>query len=71
LNANDKSQAGRELAAPCVTSPGFEEYLGADPASLGGFEQALALLVDDLQYLDASRRGYVLAKFSASQIVSE
>ncbi|WP_031526925.1 alkaline phosphatase D family protein [Dyadobacter crusticola] len=71
LNANDKSRAGWELAAPSVTSPGFEEYLGADPASLGGFEQALALLVDDLQYLDASRRGYVMAKFSTSKVVSE
>ncbi|MCE7067030.1 alkaline phosphatase [Dyadobacter sp. CY326] len=71
LKANDKSEAGRELATSSVTSPGFEEYLGADPASLGGFEQALALLVDDLQYLDASRRGYVMAKFSVSQIVSE
>lgn len=71
LNANDKSQAGRELATSSVTSPGFEEYLGADPASLGGFEQALALLVDDLQYLDASRRGYIMAKFTVSEIVSE
>ncbi|NIJ54540.1 alkaline phosphatase D family protein [Dyadobacter arcticus] len=71
LKANDKTEAGRELATSSVTSPGFEEYLGADPASLGGFEQALALLVDDLEYLDASRRGYVLAKFSTSKIVSE
>jgi alkaline phosphatase D len=71
LNANDKSVAGYELATSSVTSPGFEEYLGANPASLGGFEQALALLVDDLDYLDASRRGYVMAKFSTSKIVSE
>ena len=71
LMANDRSEIGREIAASSVTSPGFEEYLGADPVSLGGFEQALALLVDDLNYLDASRRGFVMAKFTASQIVAE
>lgn len=71
LMAQDQSEAGRELATSSVTSPGFEQYLGVNPASLAGFEQALALLVDDLEYLDASRRGYVLIRFSVSQIAAE
>jgi alkaline phosphatase D len=71
LTANDQSVSGKELATSSVTSPGFEAYLGADAASLAGFEQALALLVDDLDYLDASRRGYVMASFTASQIKAE
>lgn len=71
LTANDGSVAGKELATSSVTSPGFDEYLGADPQTLAGFEQALALLVDDLKYLDASRRGYVLATFTAARIISE
>ena len=62
---------GKELAASSVTSPGFEEYLGTDPGSLAGFEQALALLVDDLNYLDASKRGYVMAMFTSGQLKAE
>ncbi len=71
LVSQDKSLAGKELATSSVTSPGFEEYLGAEPASLAGFEQALALLVDHLNYLDASRRGYVLVKVSQMQLTAE
>ncbi|WP_169739269.1 alkaline phosphatase D family protein [Dyadobacter crusticola] len=71
LVAQDKSEVGKEIATSSVSSPGFEQDLGAEPASLAGFEQALALLVDDLNYLDASRRGYVLVKMSVSQIAAE
>jgi alkaline phosphatase D len=71
LTAAGQSLSGKELATSSVTSPGFEEYLGADAAALAGFEQALELLVDDLDYLDASRRGYVMASFTASQIKAE
>lgn len=71
LTAADGSRAGREIATPSVTSPGFEAYLGLNPAALAGFEQALALLIDDLSYLDASRRGYTLVNFSVSRIASE
>lgn len=71
LTTNGGTIAGKELAASAVTSPGFESYLGTDPANLAGFEQALPVLIDDLMYLDASRRGYVLATFSATQVVSE
>lgn len=71
LTTANHSESGKELAASSVTSPGFEEYLGADPASLGSFEKALALLVDDLHYLDASRRGYVMARFTISEITAE
>lgn len=71
LTATDASKAGKEIATPSVTSPGFEEYLGSTPAALAGFEQALALLIDDLLYLDASHRGYTLVKFSTSRVVSE
>lgn len=71
LTAANGTRVGRELATSSVSSPGFEAYLGLNPATLGGFEQALALLIDDLTYLDASRRGYVLVNFSTSRIVSE
>ncbi|GAB3641563.1 alkaline phosphatase D family protein [Spirosoma arcticum] len=71
LTAANGSRVGREIATPSVTSPGFEAYLGLNPAALSGFEQALALLIDDLNYLDASRRGYTLVNFSNSRVQSE
>ncbi|MCF0054508.1 alkaline phosphatase [Dyadobacter sp. CY356] len=71
LTTAGTEKIGKEFAASSVTSPGFEEYLGTDPVSLAGFEQALALLVDDLNYVDASKRGYVMAKFTITQAIAE
>lgn len=71
LTANDGSKAGREIATPSVTSSGFESFIGTNPATLAGFEQALALLIDDLNYLDASNRGYTMVTFSTSRVVAE
>lgn len=71
LTMNDGTRVGREVAAPSVTSPGFESILSANPAAIAGFEQALALLIDDLQYLDATRRGYTLVNFNASRVAAE
>ncbi len=71
LTVNDGTSAGKEIAATSVTSPGLETYLGTGGQGIAGFEQALALLVDDLHYLDASRRGYTLATFSVSKVVSQ
>ncbi len=34
---------------------------------MAGFEQAVALLVDDVQYLDASIKGYVMAVFTPDE----
>jgi alkaline phosphatase D len=64
-------KTGTEFAAPSVSSPGFEAIFGNDPQVLGGFEQANALLIDDLQYVDASKRGYVMAIFSANEAKAE
>jgi alkaline phosphatase D len=64
-------KAGTEFATASVTSPGFEGYFGSDPQVLSGFEQANALLIDDLQYVDASRKGYIMVTFSASEAKAE
>jgi alkaline phosphatase D len=64
-------KAGVEFATASVTSPGFEAIFGTDPARIGGFEQAMTLLINDLQYLSAAQKGYVLASFTASQAKSE
>jgi alkaline phosphatase D len=64
-------KAGVEFATASVTSPGFEAIFGANPTTVAGFEQAIALLINDLQYLDAKQRGYIMASFTASQAKSE
>lgn len=71
LTVNDGTRAGREVATPSVTSSGFEAYLGTNATALAGFEQALATLIDDLNYLNASNRGYTLVRFSASRVLAE
>ncbi|OGX81889.1 alkaline phosphatase D family protein [Hymenobacter coccineus] len=59
-------RAGAEFACSSVSSPGFEALLAGNTAAVAGFEQSNQLLIDDLQYLDASRRGYVLATLTAA-----
>lgn len=71
LTDNNGRKAGAEFATASVSSPGFEAIFGSNPATIAGFEQAIALLINDLQYLDAARRGYVIATFSATQAKSE
>ncbi len=59
------TKVGVEFACPSVTSPGFEGLFGTDPTTLAGLEQAFTLLIDGLKYFDASKRGYILAEFTA------
>lgn len=71
LTDSSGKKVGTEFATASVTSPGFEAIFGNDPQVLAGFEQANALLIDDLQYVDASKRGYVMASFTANEAKSE
>jgi alkaline phosphatase D len=38
---------------------------------LSGLEQSFSLLIDDLNYLNASQRGYLLATFSNAEARAE
>jgi len=71
LTVNGGAKAGVEFATASVSSPGFEAIFGSNPATVAGFEQAISLLVNDLQYLDAAQRGYVMASFTATQAKAE
>lgn len=71
LTTADGTTSGREVATPSVTSPGFEGIAGTNPAVLSLFEQALTRLIDDLTYVNISRKGYVQITFSSSRAVSE
>ncbi|MEO1011074.1 MAG: alkaline phosphatase D family protein [Bacteroidota bacterium] len=57
---------GEEFACSSVTSPGFEGIFGSDPETIQGIEQAFTLLIDNLNYFDASQRGYVLVELTPS-----
>ncbi|WP_348825188.1 alkaline phosphatase D family protein [Flavobacterium aestuarii] len=72
LTKQDKTEIGIELATPGISSPGFEVYLGnPTPQTLTAFEGALTTLIDDLDYFDASRRGFILTTFTNSNVKAE
>ncbi|MBU2996404.1 alkaline phosphatase D family protein [Cellulophaga baltica] len=73
LYASDGTEVGIELATSSVSSPGFETYLGENTSAeiIAGFELALVTLVDNLNYFDASKRGYMMATFKTSEVTSE
>lgn len=58
---------GVEFATAGVTSPGLESYLGLPAEAMPQAEQAITLLVDELQYLNANQRGYMLVTFTPDE----
>lgn len=71
LTPDGGEQVGREFATSAVTSPGLEGYLGSDPSALAGFEQAFTILIDDLDYVNASRKGYLNMTFTPEEVKGE
>jgi len=64
-------KVGAEFACPAITSPGFEALFGGNTTAAQAFGQSTELLIDDLNYLDAYQRGYVLAEFTATTATSQ
>ncbi|MGY3795609.1 alkaline phosphatase D family protein [Aquimarina sp. 433] len=64
-------EIGVEFATSSVTSPGFEGFLGVDANQAIGFQQALQLLIDDLQYMDATQRGFLKVTFTSGSSQAE
>ncbi|WP_262708928.1 alkaline phosphatase D family protein [Chryseobacterium gleum] len=64
---------GTELACSSVSSPGLEGYLGitSDPAKAIELAQAFSLLIDDLEYANLYKRGYLHVKFTSGSSVAE
>ncbi|TBW57965.1 alkaline phosphatase [Marinobacter halodurans] len=56
---NGGTAVGVEFATASVSSPGLETYLQVPPDSIAQVEEALVTLIDDLQYSNASQRGYL------------
>lgn len=74
LKSASNKVVGLELATASITSPGLEKYLGlgaSGSTQIAQFEQALNLLIDDLEYSNLSKRGYLKATFSASDVKAE
>ncbi|AXT62835.1 alkaline phosphatase [Aquimarina sp. AD10] len=65
LKDSNGKEVGVEFATSSVTSPGFEGFAGLKEDQIMGFELALTTLIDDLQYTDSSRRGYLKVTFTA------
>jgi alkaline phosphatase D len=65
-------RAGVEFATSSVSSPGFDEYLTFDESNpAAAFEGAVTSLVDDLKFMDASRRGFMLVTFTQAKATAE
>jgi len=57
---------GVEFATASVTSPGLEKYVGLPNVEASKlFEQALTLLIDDLEYANTFDRGFLTVTFTA------
>ncbi|MEA3512443.1 MAG: alkaline phosphatase D family protein [Campylobacterota bacterium] len=62
-------QIGVEFATPSVTSPGLEDYVGLTTTEASqGFEGALQLLIDDLQYTNTYDRGFMTVTFTTNNV---
>jgi alkaline phosphatase D len=67
LKDHQGNQIGVEFATSSVSSPGLEEYLGLPDELVSSAEQGIALLVDDLEYLNINQRGYMLVTFTPQE----
>jgi alkaline phosphatase D len=66
-----KEEVGTEFATASVSSPGLEAIFGGAAQQIAGLEAANVLLMDDLQYLNAADRGYLLTTFTATEARAE
>jgi alkaline phosphatase D len=63
------TKVGEEFATSSVSSPGLENYLATlSPAQIKGIFEGV---VDDLNWMDASKRGYLKMTFSAAEAKGE
>lgn len=72
-NVDRRKSVGVEFATASVTSPGFETYagFGTDPVKKAKFEGAITALVDDLKYINAGDRGYMVVDFAKKEATCE
>ena len=59
--------AGVEFSTASVSAPGFEDFLPPWAIIVRSAEELVQFLVEDLQYLNISQRGYLLVTFTANE----
>jgi alkaline phosphatase D len=63
------TKVGVEFATPSVTSPGFEEYLKPIPPEQ--LNMIFPAIIDDLEWIDTSQRGYLLLTVISTQVKAD
>ncbi|KMQ63156.1 alkaline phosphatase [Chryseobacterium angstadtii] len=73
LNDAQGNFIGTELACSSVSSPGLEGYLGitSDPTQTIELAHAFSVLIDDLEYANLYKRGYLHVKFTSGSSQAE
>jgi len=71
LKNADGVAVATELATASVSSPGIEQYLQLDQTQAQQLAEVLPLLIDELQWCELSKRGYLLVQFSQQQCLAE
>ncbi len=71
LSDKHGDKIGAEFATASVSSPGLESFFDNDPTAIGGIEAANTALIDDLNYLNASDRGFLEVIFDAGSAKAE
>ncbi|WP_439587540.1 alkaline phosphatase D family protein [Hydrogenophaga sp.] len=66
LSLADGTVVGQEFAAPSVTSPGFEAYLGSLSPTV--VADIFTDVVDMLNFVNTERRGFLLMSFTAQAV---
>lgn len=61
---------GVEFATASVTSPGLEQYLNISAPEVPATEAGIKQLIDDLQYLNVSDRGFMVVSFTSDKVTS-
>ena len=71
LRDRQGNNIGVEFATAGVSSPGLESFLSIPEAFVPQAEQALQVLVDDLQYTNIANRGYMVVTFTEEAATTE
>ncbi len=68
LTTSTGDSVANEFATSSISSSGFERFL---PTGVEDFESALEILIDGLQYMNASNRGYMMLTVTSGSITSD
>jgi len=71
LKSLDGTHVGVEFATSSVSSPGLESYLGVAPEDIVATEAGLVGLIEGLNYLNMSDRGYLMVTFEENKAQAE